>query len=415
MLGRLGDDGEDDFGAGEEEEERDQGKYAAHQGLEPTLIQELDGYGVSHVSVGLYHAAAATPSGHCFTWGGDQCGQLGRSRRRQTSSRPAKSARNIGSVRQVPAMSMLRAYGGPSVCSLSCGGAHTAVLCGGGVAYGFGSHSHGQLGLGGQSAPPGRSRDRAMGTGEGERGWWQYGIGVGAGLSGEDGQAVAIPWQIRKTGSVCQVSCGGRSTYFLTQDGSVLACGDGSNGRLGDGSGSSHRVPTRASFGGDVGRGSKPVIIVSISAGWAHAMAISDEGLVYTWGCGINGRLGLGNVRDCWRPRTVCGIDERAIMCSAGYEHSAVCVEGGGLWTWGLGERGQLGVGNLDTALEPVKVMTLAAAGKHITKVACGGGHTACVTSDGHLLTWGRGESHTKCGFGNFLGGVRAFWDVWGG
>ena len=29
---------------------------------------------------------------------------------------------------------------------------------------------------------------------------------------------------------------------------------------------------------------------------------------------------------------------------------------------------------------------------KRVTQVACGGSHSACVTAEGHLYTWGRGR-----------------------
>ena len=70
---------------------------------------------------------------------------------------------------------------------------------------------------------------------------------------------------------------------------------------------------------------------------------------LFTWGCGNAGRLGHGNVLDVWRPRVVdrlYRIRMKAMMASGSYDHSAVCCENGTVWTWGLGEHGQLGVGS---------------------------------------------------------------------
>ena len=40
--------------------------------------------------------------------------------------------------------------------------------------------------------------------------------------------------------------------------------------------------------------------------------------------------------------------------------------------------------------------------GKHVRDVACGSGHSAAITSNGELYTWGQGE-HGRLGHGDLL------------
>lgn len=52
--------------------------------------------------------------------------------------------------------------------------------------------------------------------------------------------------------------------------------------------------------GDEVGRGP-----VAIAAGWRHSVAVTVEGAVFAWGCGSDGRLGLGSHVDANAPRQV--------------------------------------------------------------------------------------------------------------
>ena len=42
--------------------------------------------------------------------------------------------------------------------------------------------------------------------------------------------------------------------------------------------------------------------VVSVCAGWSHSVALTSRGVAYTWGCGGDGRLGLGSFSDQMRP-----------------------------------------------------------------------------------------------------------------
>lgn len=79
------------------------------------------------------------------------------------------------------------------------------------------------------------------------------------------------------------------------------------------------------------------------------------------------------------------------VAVSAGRSHTAAITSDGVLWTWGLNSYGQLGTGTTENSLVPVKVMD------NVVEVSAGTFHTSAITSDGVLWTWGHGlgESST--------------------
>ena len=74
-------------------------------------------------------------------------------------------------------------------------------------------------------------------------------------------------------------------------------------------------------------------------------------------------------------------------MVAVGGYHTAVVTVDGQLYTWGDDEYGQLGTGSTVNQLQPVPVSLPAP----VTMVAVGSGNTAAVTADGQLYTWGYG------------------------
>ena len=81
---------------------------------------------------------------------------------------------------------------------------------------------------------------------------------------------------------------GDRFTVLLTDNGIVMSFGDGDYGCMGHGDWSSVSRPKLV-------EGLLAVDTVSLSCGPRHVCAVCDDGSVYTWGCGSDGRLGLGD------------------------------------------------------------------------------------------------------------------------
>ena len=65
----------------------------------------------------------------------------------------------------------------------------------------------------------------------------------------------------------------------------------------------------------------------------------------------------------------------------AGVYHSLAITANGAVWSWGDGLYGQLGHGDVQEQLLPKKVEALA--GQRVVAVSAAGGHSLALTADG--------------------------------
>ncbi|RQM20636.1 hypothetical protein B5M09_000397 [Aphanomyces astaci] len=124
--------------------------------------------------------------------------------------------------------------------------------------------------------------------------------------------------------------------------------------------------------------------------------------VVYSWGRGEDGQLGLGDTSDQYRPVVVEALRERIVVqIACGSGHTVVLDDKGDVYTWGRGDDGRLGHGDNGWKFVPRLVESLQT--KQIKQVTCGSYHTAAVTVSGELYTWG-GGMYGKLGHGNEVG-----------
>ena len=76
-------------------------------------------------------------------------------------------------------------------------------------------------------------------------------------------------------------------------------------------------------------------------------------------------------------------VDDKVKQVALGSHHSACITEDGTLYTWGSNEYGQLGDGTLEDRSYPLKIM------ENVKQVSLGTNHSACITEDGSLYLWG--------------------------
>eukprot|EP00878_Enallax_costatus_P042432 GHUV01049791.1.p1 GENE.GHUV01049791.1~~GHUV01049791.1.p1 ORF type:complete len:147 (+),score=27.95 GHUV01049791.1:415-855(+) len=112
--------------------------------------------------------------------------------------------------------------------------------------------------------------------------------------------------------------------------------------------------------------------------------------LVACWGNGQHGRLGHGTETSELFPRVVSALTSyQAAAVSAGGAHTAVVTADGGLWTFGINNHGQLGHSEkkpyVSVPLEVILPDT-------IKSVSVGESHTLALSSSGEV--WSAGSNN---------------------
>lgn len=149
---------------------------------------------------------------------------------------------------------------------------------------------------------------------------------------------------------VFSVSCGHCHTLAVTNNG-IYVWGSSKFGQLGL---------------GKVLQCSSPELITSLAqemiidavAGQYHSMALTADGRVFTWGWGVHGQLGHGNTDKRNTPTLVTSLLGIFIKhISAGHAHSLALSDEGIVYAFGCNVFGQLGNSNNIKSSIPIKVL----------------------------------------------------------
>ncbi|KDO30466.1 hypothetical protein SPRG_04368 [Saprolegnia parasitica CBS 223.65] len=188
--------------------------------------------------------------------------------------------------------------------------------------------------------------------------------------------------------AIAQVASGGERLLYLTGSGDLYSFGPDEEKR-GDGFLAPHLIEQFA-----LDKALNGSRIVSIACGAQHAAAISQHGELYTWGSGEDGRLGHGDIRDRAIPRKVMSLlSQRVVQASCGGAHTAVVTTTHGLYTFGRAKNGRLGLGE-DATTFKMTPEAIATPVDEWTAVCCGWNFTA-----GRVYCWGK-QGEGQCGLG---------------
>ncbi|XP_077537079.1 HECT and RLD domain containing E3 ubiquitin ligase 4 isoform X3 [Haemaphysalis longicornis] len=200
--------------------------------------------------------------------------------------------------------------------------------------------------------------------------------------------AVGQPERVRRFGvrAVRDVACGQRHTLVLLANGSVYSCGSNDFGQLGQDRSMRklEQVSTLAAHE-----------IRAVACGEAHSLALSDAGQVFAWGCNRQGQLGCGTEDESrLRPRVVKRLATlHVVQIACGAAHCLALASNGELFGWGSNGYGQLGLGGGSTADERLPRRVSHLVGVPLAQVACGAMHSIGLTPSGTVLVWGRNSS----------------------
>jgi alpha-tubulin suppressor-like RCC1 family protein len=194
--------------------------------------------------------------------------------------------------------------------------------------------------------------------------------------------------------NVTDISCGLGHALFLLSSGVVMAWGNGGNGRLGLGDTLDRMEVTMVT-----GLLSNEKI-KTVQCGASHSLALTIDGKIYSWGKNTQGQCGIGNNEDQLYPQRVNKLEHKFIIqLAAGWEHSLALTEDGKMYSWGCGYKDNrrgvvppvLGLGGNEGRLSPELISSLE--GVEIIQIACGWDHCLALSKDGKVLSWGSGQN----------------------
>ncbi|XP_011296686.1 probable E3 ubiquitin-protein ligase HERC4 isoform X3 [Fopius arisanus] len=204
------------------------------------------------------------------------------------------------------------------------------------------------------------------------------------GLGGIEDENIRVPTEVSfaKAIQVAEISCGENYTVLMTTDGHLYSCGNNDYGQLGHLQPRKRfqQLPSLDAF-----------IFRKISCGGYHTLAINEWGQLFTWGCNFEGQLGLNSQIPMEEtPRMVRTLNASVIVqVSGGLKHALALTNNGELYSWGSNTEGQLGLG-LESQAQHKPRLISSLAGVPIAFIACGGYHSVVVSKSGAIYVWGR-------------------------
>lgn len=196
---------------------------------------------------------------------------------------------------------------------------------------------------------------------------------------------------------VQHLSVGPNHAGAITDSACLFMWGSGFTGALGVGDNVDHTEPVEVVFP----HSSSADVWSQVACGYWHTLAVTEQGLTYSWGSGEAGQLGHG-AKECFNsPKQIEALSHmRMESIAAGMFNSAAITIERVLFCWGKGENGQIGTGKSGpTALSvklPTKVDIKAdPASKEpskVTSVVCSDTMTAVLTLAGECVMFGVGR-----------------------
>ncbi|MBN2412086.1 T9SS type A sorting domain-containing protein [candidate division KSB1 bacterium] len=237
---------------------------------------------ITAVALGGSHSIALAEDGTLYSWGNNSNGQLGD---------------NTTSQREAPVRVLKGDYNGTTylgdagnnkIIAIALSEYNSIALAEDGTVYTWGNNNFGQIGD--DTTIKRETPVRVL-----------KGAYNGTTYLGDD-----------SNNKIVAVATGYCYCIALAEDGTVYSWGYNGNGRLGDNTTTQQETPVRVLKGAYDGTtylgDNSSNKITSVTAGYAHVMALTADGTVYSWGDNLFGRLGDNTTTESHIPVKVKGV-----------------------------------------------------------------------------------------------------------
>jgi len=256
----------------------------------------LEGKSIRSIAMGYQHTVIVDSDGHVFTWGNSKKGALCNGATESKVSLPTRIPQSL-------------ALFGKEIVDVAAGRFHTLLRSSEGEVFACGSCNYGECGINSHSVQKPTLVD----------------------LKNLEGVTIS------------QIAAGDSHSLAVDTNGRAYSFGLNTDGQLGLGEKSDHiiRSPTPIDASGDL----EGAVIKSVSGGTTFSMILDAKGNVYTTGSGFYGELGLGeDLRKVTIATHVTGILEGRLIVeiSCGSHHALALDDQGVVFGWGDNQYSQL-------------------------------------------------------------------------
>ena len=313
--------------------------YDYESGPSPNLKKKSGIDSIKTVSTGWGYCIALKNDGTVYAWGNNGVGQLGNG-----------TNNSVSGVVQVMGLN--------NILEISSGDSHNLALDADGYVWAWGRNNCGQL-------------------------------GIGTNTDSYYPAKVKNPENANYLNDVKHIYASNNMSIIEKNDGTFWAWGDNRYGQLGDGTDTNRNLPVQI-----IGLDNVKEVI---PGGW-NSYALKNDGTVLAWGNNWYGQLGNGTNTTSYTPVQVIGIDNvQKIKCGKIWEENryynfAIALKNDGtVWSWGQNEFGELGNGSYRDKNMPAQVLDL----KEIKEIETGYGNIFAVKEGGGIWTFGRDENYS--------------------
>ncbi|KAF3970077.1 hypothetical protein CMV_006185 [Castanea mollissima] len=331
---------------------------------EPKRVEGLDKVNVCAAFASGVVSAAIGDDGSLWVWGKSKRGQLGLGK----------------GIIEAVVPSRVETLSGEKIAKVSFGWGHALALTEDGKLFGWGYSADARLGKVGESIEKSPLELNAgISENNGQLSSSAFEVAEKLVLEGiEKEKDMPIVWdpclvEELHGVEVVDISCGLDHSLVLCRNGTLLSCGSNVYGQLGRVKQDLGMLPVDISS-----------VPLSIASGLGHSLAIcrvvsGDETSIVSWGWNQSsqlGRTGPSNV-----PLVVEGLaEEIPVSVSGGRVHSIVLTSKGEVWVWGCGKNGRLGLGSSCDEAEPILLDSLE--GCEVLQVVSGFDHNLVLIAE---------------------------------